>query len=108
MEDDPYSKFVDMMRSDNKEITPPFLRIGTVASENPLTVDIGGALQEQNALVFAEALPAVAVTVGTAEAHYHSADVSVKPPKYDRGDKLLLIPIEEEQRYIVLARLVGL
>jgi len=127
MEDNPYSALVGLMRVSAKESTPVAFRIGVVVNEDPLSIDIGGALQEAEALVHATTSPFVEVTVDTEIAtttphshsggdqssvtvnpHAHSARVTNKLPRFFRGESLLLVPIEDEQRYIVLARLVGL
>jgi len=126
MEDNPYSKFISVMQDTAGGMLPAVFRFGTVVTANPLSVDIGGALQTQDALVFATPSPFVEVEVdmttlrydcipevphnhiGITEDHNHTARVTRGLPTFQKGDKLLLIPIEEEQRYIVLSRLVGL
>lgn len=85
MEDNPFAALVRTIREDNDERLPAAFRVGTVQAESPISIDIGGALQERAALVFTS-----------------------PEPYYERGSKLLLIPIEDEQRYIVLGRLYGL
>ena len=85
MEGNPYSAFVDLMHGCANEILPVGYRIGTVTSKSPLKVDIGGAVQERDALIFTSSAPS-----------------------FEQGETLLMIPIENEQRYIILARLFGL
>lgn len=85
MQDNPYAAIVNMFRDDTDERLPVSFRTGTVNGSSPISIDIGGALQEGSALVF-----------------------TTENPYFERGQKVLLIPMEEEQRYIVLTRLVGL
>jgi len=108
MEDNPYSAFVDLMRDESKHMQTASWRIGSVTSGNPLTVDIGGAPQDSSAIVMLSLITQVSVTVNEAEGHTHAATTKVTQPAYMRGDMLLLIPIEDEQRYIVIGKLVGL
>ena len=128
MEENPYSAFIGAIRKETENIMPAIFRTGIVANEDPLAVDIGGALQGRTSLVYATPSPFVAVEVdpttlqyndlpagegphthpGVTEDHIHTARVTNLLPIFKRGENLLLIPIEEEQRYIVLARLVGL
>lgn len=85
MQDNPFASIVNMVRGDTDDRLPVSFRIGTINSSSPISVDIGGALQERDALVF-----------------------TTENPYFERGQKVLLLPIEEEQRYIVLTRLVGI
>ena len=166
MEDNPYSSMINMFRGDATDTRPVIWRIGTVLTENPLTVDINGAVQDESALVFtrppyadyidleiddtslryddlnetiqhtltvephthtATVSSSVAATVsidlatlayqhtaiqphnhtGVTEGHKHTGRVKNWMPKYEKGTSLLLLPIEDEQRYIVIARLYG-
>lgn len=108
MEDNPYSAIINTMKNAANEVLPAGYRIGTVISGIPLMVDIGGAQQDRSALVFMVTSQPVTAITETAEGHVHTVNISVGQPKYERGDKLLLIPIEDEQRYIILSKLVGL
>ena len=123
MEDNPYSAFVDAMKQITRDAQPATIRFGVVTRAKPLLVDVGGALQEERDLVFASPSPLVSVEVDhagqhrhliqTSETedagqHSHTARVSRDLPAFQAGDALLLIPIEDEQRYIVVSRLVGL
>ena len=85
MEGNPYAALVQMFRQDVGEQFPVQFRIGKVQTENPLSVDVAGALQTRESLVF-----------------------TTPDSTYEQGAELLLIPIEEEQRYIVLAQVYGL
>ena len=112
MQDDPYSAIASIMRESAKEAAPAGHRIGKVITVAPLTVDVNGAIQEQGALVFALPLQVpvnVDKNTGPVEQqHSHAARISREAPVFERGDILYLEPIEDEQRYIIWARLVGL
>ena len=85
MQDNPFSKIVSIMRDNAHEVSPTSFRIGKVISEYPISIDIGGAVQKTDSLVF-----------------------TTEYPSFRTGEKVLMIPIEEEQRYIVITRVVGL
>ncbi len=82
MSDNPFSKIVTVIREDNK--APAGYRFGTVTSVSPLTVDVAGNSQDDSSLLKNYALVS-----------------------FEIGDRLLLIPIEDEQRYIVLCKVVS-
>jgi len=111
MEDNPYSAFVGFMRENAAETIPAAYRISTVITSEPLTVDVSGNVQDKTSLILI-ASPSVSVTVDNYTdgyaVHDHTARVNRETPEYVKGDRLLLIPIEDEQRYIVLGRLIGL
>ena len=108
MEENPYSKFVEMMRGAQSTSGGAAFRIGTVISGGPLRIDVGGAVQDGGSLVALAPQVSVAASVSESEGHTHEAVASASPDPFNRGDRALLIPIEDEQRYIVLGRLVGL
>ena len=116
MEGNPFDRIVEAMRTESINTHPAAFRIGTVTAASPnVEIDVGGATQRGDALVRAVTPQPVQVAVaietgGTYEPHTHAATATatVQPPSYAVGDKLLLIPFEEEQRYIILAKLVDL
>ena len=108
MEGDPYSMFFETIRKDREETSSAAYRIGNVVTGAPLSVDIGGALQKSSALVLNSPLPYLGVAVEEADGHNHAAHITNASPAFAPGDELLLLPIEEEQRYIVMGKLVGL
>ncbi|MCL2045725.1 MAG: DUF2577 domain-containing protein [Oscillospiraceae bacterium] len=112
IEENPYAKFVGNMRDLAFEAIPASYRIGEVISASPLRIDVGGAVQESNALVsiYSPRTVSVTVNVETSQLHSHpaAATASVSMPGYSKGDMVLLVPIEDEQRYIILGKLVGL
>ena len=126
MEGNPYSEIINVVRGEAKGMQPAAYRIGTVVRESPVAVDVGGALQGAGDLAYLTPAPFVEAQVdetelrydtqeeaghahaGKKERHAHAARVTNGLPVYKTGDKLLLLPIEEEQRYVILGRLVGL
>jgi len=111
MEGNAYSAILEVMHESAVEAAPAGFRIGAVLSGAPLSIDVGGAVQSEADLVLCSASPSVGVDVdnaGALERHTHTARIGRDKPKFESGDKVLLLPIEEEQRYIVLARLVGI
>jgi hypothetical protein len=116
MEGNPYSAFINGIRADASGRKPASYRIGAVASGSPLSVDVGGNVHGIDSLVLATFAQGVEVEVDNtaigysqgADPHTHAARVAWGKPVFAPGDKLLLLPIEEEQRYIILARLTDL
>lgn len=84
MEDNPFAALVKNIREDNKSQIPVSLRLGTVLSAVPLELDVAGTVQDQSSLLKNDLLT-----------------------HFTRGDRLLLAPIEDEQRYIIICKVVG-
>jgi uncharacterized protein involved in copper resistance len=84
MANNPFMSTVQSIRRDYKSQTSAAYRIGTVTSVIPLSVDVAGTSQNSSELLKNDML-------------------------YDLelGDRLLLLPIEDEQRYIILCRVVN-
>jgi hypothetical protein len=83
MEDNPYSVLVNNIREDIKSRTPVSYRHGRVITSNPLTVEVAGTVQESSELLKNSLLTS-----------------------FTANDWLLLLPIENEQRYIIVCKVV--
>ncbi len=86
MEDNPFSKMVEIMKHSGKSQIPAFYRFGKVISINPLKVDVSGNIQNSNDLLKNDTLIDININV---------------------GDTLFLIPIENEQRYYIVGKVVN-
>lgn len=84
MEDNPFAAMVMAMREDSRKQIPAGFRLGTVISSSPLAVEVAGIAQDADSLLKNSLLTS-----------------------FDTNDKLLLIPIEEEQRYIIVCKVVS-
>ena len=84
MEGNPYVSLVNTIRNDNKYNFPANYRLGTVVSALPLTVDVAGNVQEENDLL--------------------KSDTIVN---FAKGEQLLLIPVDDEQKYIIICKVVN-
>lgn len=84
MDTNPFSKTVKKIRNDNKSKIPAYYRIGVVKSIDPLIVDVAGTDQDEDALLKNDLIT-----------------------DFQTGDKLFLVPIEDEQRYIITCKVVG-
>ncbi len=84
MEDNPYVELLQMMRQQGKSQIPVTIRFGTIISANPLKVDVGNTVQEKDDLL-------------------KNADIG----ELHSGDTVLLVPIEDNQRHIIICRVVG-
>lgn len=82
--DNPFSSVVQEMLHYNKSKNPASFRMGTVLSEVPLKVDVAGLIHDNRSLLKNSSLNIL----------------------YS-GDRLLLVPIEEEQRYIIICKVVS-
>ncbi len=83
MENNPFAPIVQSIRADNTRQTPAYHRMGTVKSIIPLIIEVSGTDQDSDSL-----LKNAVIT------------------HFDIGDELLLMPVEEEQRYIILCKVV--
>lgn len=84
MEDNPFTVLINAIRQDSMSQLPATFRFGTVVASEPLKLDVAGTIQDESSLLKNNAIN-----------------------EFEEGDKLLLVPIEEEQRYIILCRVVG-
>ncbi len=84
MEDNPYSFFINNIRQDMDNRLPAAFRLGSVSVTNPLQIEIAGTVQDKSALL------------------KNSMLGSLYP-----GEQVLLLPIEDEQRYIIICKVVG-
>ncbi|MCX7615624.1 MAG: DUF2577 domain-containing protein [Clostridiales bacterium] len=82
MEGNPYSILVQTLK--NGEKRPPGYRMGEIVSENPLKVEVSGTVQTSEDLLKNDALAS-----------------------FQKGEQVLLLPIENEQRYIILCKVVS-
>ncbi len=84
MSDNPFTAVVNSIRHDNKSLIPANYRIGTVITNSPLTIDVAGTMQDGEDLLKNDELRS-----------------------FEIGDELLLMPIEDEQKYIIICRVVN-
>lgn len=83
MENNPFAMIVQSIREDGKRQIPAYHRIGTVKSVSPLIVEVSDTDQDEDSLLKNAMLT-----------------------QFEKGDELLLMPMEEEQRYIILCKVV--
>jgi hypothetical protein len=84
MEDNPYPKLLQIIRTQAGDQIPATFRFGTVKSVSPLKVEVSETVQT-----------AADLLKNAAIGELHS------------GDSILLIPFEEDQRFIMLCKLVS-
>lgn len=73
-----------MIRADNKAQLPAGYRMGTVISADPLRLEVAGNIQEKEDLYKSSGLPVLTA-----------------------GDRCLLIPMNEEQQYLIVCKVVS-
>jgi hypothetical protein len=83
MENNPFSGIVNAIREDSRTLIPIGHRLGTVISTVPFTVDVASITQDEEAF-----LKNGAIT------------------NFEVGDSLFLVPIDDEQRYIIICKVV--
>ncbi|UWG96394.1 DUF2577 domain-containing protein [Dehalobacter sp. DCM] len=128
----PYSDLVKIMQTQGKKYNPPYIRIGQVTNPLPkIRIKLEDLQLDQDNLVMADALldhglrASMAVTTGSGEtcgaavgehgSHYHSinevgfaeGELCIKSC-LKKGDRVALLPLENQQRYIVLCKVVSL
>lgn len=84
MQDNPYSELVRVLRQDAKEQFPTNYRFGKVVSAIPLRLEVAGTIQEKKDLRKSSELPTLLV-----------------------GDICFLVPMEDEQKYLILCKVVN-
>lgn len=82
MNNNPFLSVVKCIRDDNKPNAS--YRLGNVVSVNPFTVDVAGTNQDISAFLKNDMLT-----------------------PFNIGDRLFLVPIEDEQRYIIVCKVVS-
>lgn len=85
MEGNPYIELINTLRKDAQERNTVYYRFGTVVNVNPLRIETSGTVQESFDLLRSN------VVVG-----------------FEKGDSVLLLPIEDQQRFIILCKVVGI
>lgn len=83
MNSNPFASMVQIIRNDNKSNSSVGYRLGRVITTMPLTVEVAGTRQAGNRLLKNDAL----IT-------------------FEIGDRLFLVPIEQEQRYVIICKVV--
>lgn len=84
LNNNPFSTIIQNIREDNRSHIPAYYRLGTVTSVAPLRVDVAGAEQDESSLL-------------------KNSNISF----LEVGNRLLLIPIEDEQRYVIVCKVVN-
>lgn len=126
MKENPYSKMIEIMKRQGASVNPPSAQIGTVVSSNPLVIKIGDLPVDKDNILVADYLlerykrkikiPKVAAIgeTGINNEHKHSVDSigidEVEITFLDtikQGDKLAVLPTEDKQTYIIIARMVS-
>ena len=82
MEGNPYFKMVSLFRADSVAHTPTYFRLGTVVSANPLQIDVAGILQNKSSLKKDKGLD------------------------FSLGDEVLLVTLDDDQTFIIIAKVV--
>ena len=83
MEDNPYIKLIKRIKAENESTYPTTYRLGTVRSIDPLKIEVDNITLDK-------------------EDFLKNSIIST----FYQGEALLLIPIEDEQRYIIVAKVV--
>lgn len=84
MEDNPYSKLLALVREQADGQIPTTFRFGTVVSAAPLKIEVSNTVQTKADLLKSNSI-----------GELHS------------GDTVLLLPFEEDQRFLILCKVVG-
>lgn len=83
MEDNPYTKLLSLVKEQAAEQIPITFRFGNVMSVTPLKVEVSSTVQSAQDLLKGDSL---------GELH--------------AGDSVLMIPLEENQRFLILCKVV--
>ncbi len=108
MEGNPYVNLIAALREDTTERTPTHLRLGKVISISPLKVEISGTVQEREQILLNNSLYQgnenikLKRTSDGVETEYHAPSRL----KIQAGDTVLVLPMEEEQKFILICKVV--
>ena len=83
MEDNPYIKLINRIKAENESNFPTMYRLGKVNSVEPLKIEVDNLILEK-------------------EDFLKNSNIQI----FYQGEILLLIPIEQEQRYVIVAKVV--
>lgn len=83
MEDNPFVGFITKIREDSRANYPTMHRFGRIVSTQPIQVEVDDTIYEESDLLKNDSITNFTV-----------------------NDNVLLLPIEEEQRYIILLKVV--
>lgn len=83
MIDNPYTKFIGMMREEGSARNPTTFIIGLVVNENPLKIKVDEIEADRSELLINDMLQ-----------------------NLKKGDKILILPSADNQQFIVVCRLV--
>lgn len=120
---DPYSSMLETMKNEGAKLNPPTLTIGTVISVNPLIISTGDLQLNKSNILISERLidykqnisiscPTVSGSVVASDHTAQLKDISIEKQEMKfwcilkEGDLLALIPIQDEQIYVVLEKVV--
>lgn len=108
MKDNPYSKMVEIMKKQGSASNPPSIQTGTVVSPEPLVVKVGELQIDKDSILISDYL------LKEYEREYQTSSDRItwgdtNYIKYTdtlrKGDLLAILPVEDRQLYIILARL---
>lgn len=83
VEDNPYIKLIKRIRKENESCHPVAYRFGKVLSSDPLKIEVDSLTLDREDFL--------------KNSNIHT---------FYQGESLFLIPIEEEQRYVIVAKVV--
>ena len=85
MEDNPFSSLIKTIGKVSKGQIPATFRFGTVITDNPIKLDVAGTIQDKSSVLKNSLIDGLV-----------------------EGDTVLMVPVEDEQRYIILCKVVSL
>ncbi len=83
VDNNPFLSVIQQIREDNRTQIPVSFRYGIVKSVTPLEIDVAGTSQDKDTLL--------------------KNDLLIN---FELGDRLLLLPIDDDQRYIIICKVV--
>jgi len=118
---DPYSNIITTMQTQGAKLNPPTLTIGTVISIKPLTISTGDLQLNKNNILISERLIDYHqnISIDCSASGAVSCGGQIQSIQIDKqemtfwcvlkeGDLLALYPIQDEQIYVVLEKVVRL
>ncbi|WP_125154301.1 DUF2577 domain-containing protein [Clostridium rectalis] len=119
---DPFVELVNLMKVKGAAYNPPSIQIGKVLSDKPLVVEVGKLQLTKDNFIIAEHLIKnykrkinIPLCIGEGKAEKYSiSEIGIKDGEIifknslEKNDKIAIIPTEDRQTYIILAKVVSL
>lgn len=106
--ENPYSRLIELMRDEGTHFNPPSIRLAEIKSVEPLLINIGSVDIDKDNLLISDRLLKeykrdVVLTTST---NSYTGELSYKDVGLNVGDIVLLLPVNNEQDFVLIDKVV--